>query len=88
MKVKNGFVLREIVGTLVVVPTGSRVVEFNGLVSLSESGAFLWKKLEVGSDFNGLVKAMMSEYLVDEETAKTDVKEFLATLSDKDLLEE
>lgn len=37
--IKNWFMLREIAGQSVVVPIGSEVVEFNGIMTLSESGA-------------------------------------------------
>lgn len=39
MKIKKDFMLREIVGTWIVVPLGERVVDFNGMVTLNETGA-------------------------------------------------
>lgn len=87
MKIKDGFMLREIADTWVVIPIGERVVEFNAIISLSESGADLWKILKDDADETELVKALMSEYIVDEATASKDVKEFIQEMSNKGLLE-
>ena len=48
MKLKDGFVLREIAGSFMVVPVGKRTQEVPGVIALTESGALLWKKLEEG----------------------------------------
>jgi hypothetical protein len=87
MKIKDGFMLREIAGTWIVVPIGQRVVEFNGLMTLSETGAVLWKKLEAGSTMDELAAAILDEYDVDEETAMADIQEFVAAVSEKGLIE-
>jgi hypothetical protein len=85
MKLKDGFMLREIAGTWIVVPIGQRVVEFNGLMTLSESGALLWKKLESGADKEELVEAVLAEYDIDRDTAEGDVVEFITEISEKGL---
>ena len=72
--------LREIAGTWIVVPLGERVVDFNGLMTLSETGAFLWNKLEQGADKNELLTALLEEYEVDKDTAIADINEFLESL--------
>jgi len=49
MKIKNNLILREIAGSWIIVPVAEMVVEFNGLMNLNETGAFLWKKLAEGA---------------------------------------
>lgn len=88
MKLKNGFMSREVAGQWVVVPLGERVVEFNGIMTLSESGALLWKALEKDVSEEELVQAVLKEYSIDEETAKNDVHEFILTLIKKGLIEQ
>jgi hypothetical protein len=61
MKLKSGFMLREIAGQWVVVPLGSRVVEFNSIMTLSETGAFLWRLLEKGTTEDEMVQAILEE---------------------------
>lgn len=87
MKIKDGFMLREVAGEWVVIPLGERVIEFSGIMSLSESGAFLWKKME-GTDVSEdhLVKLLLNEYDVDEATARVDVNEFIKTISSRQLV--
>lgn len=86
MKIKDGFMLREVAGQWVVIPLGERVVEFNGIMALSESGAFLWSELEKEAEEEGLVKAILKEYDIDEETANVDVCEFIAKLNEMKLI--
>ena len=86
MKVKDGFMLREIAGQWVVVPLGEMVVEFNGIITLTETGALLWRKLETGAEEDDLVNALMDEYDVDEATARADVKSFLKDTIEKNMV--
>jgi Coenzyme PQQ synthesis protein D (PqqD). len=88
LKIKEGFMLREVAGQWIVVPLGERVVEFSGIMTLSESGAELWRKMEQSTTQKELIDTILSEYNVDEETAKEDVLEFVNKLKDKNLIEE
>ena len=86
MKIKSGFVLKNIADSYIVVSVGDRVKEFNGVITLNETGVFLWKKLEIGATEEELVKALLSEYDVDEATAKNDVASFIGKLTEAKLL--
>ena len=46
MRINKEFVLREIAGDYILVPVGDTALEFNGLITLNEVGAFLWGKLQ------------------------------------------
>lgn len=81
MKIKNGFVLREVAGTPVVLPVGQAAVDFNGMLSLNKSGVLLWKALEEESDREALADALLAEYEVDRAEALSDVDEFIETLT-------
>ncbi len=86
MKIKDGFILKEIAGKFIVVSVGNRVKEFNGIINLNETGVFLWKLLEKGCDEQSMVNEFLSVYDVDENTAKTDVSEFVAKIKEANLL--
>lgn len=88
LKIKGGFMLREVAEQWVVIPLGERVVEFNGIMTLSESGAILWKEMEKSVLEEDLVSVLLKEYSVDEEVAKADILEFVTALRQKGLLEE
>ncbi len=87
MKLKNGFVLREVAGTCVVVPTGAEL-NLNGMIKLNETGKTLWKCLEVETDEERLVAALLAEYDVDEATARLGVKNFTSKLREYGFIEE
>lgn len=86
MKIVDGFILRQVAGDYVVVAVGNAVKKFNGVISLNETGAFMWKLLSEGITEEELVKAVLGEYSVDEETAEADVKAFVAKLKEADLV--
>lgn len=86
MQLKDGFILRNIADTWLVVPIGSRVVDFNGLITLSETGAFLWEALTRGNAPEDLASLLLADYDVDEATASADVADFLEQLKNGGLL--
>ena len=86
MKIKDGFILREVAGSSIVVAVGDAVKEFNGVINLNETGAFLWKQIEKGADESALISALLDEYDVDKETAEKDVKIFIEKLQQAKLL--
>lgn len=87
MKIKSGYMLREVAGEAVVVPTGEATLNFQGIISLNETGALLWKELEQGCEKKDLVQALLDEYEVDAETAEKDVNEFLKRADDAGLID-
>ena len=87
MKIKEGFVLRSIAGSNIVVPVGNAAIHFNGMITLNESGAFLWKVLEQGSDVDGMTAALLKEYDVDEATAKQCSIDFINKLEEAGCIE-
>ncbi len=87
MKLKPGFVLREVAGSCVVVPTGAEL-DFNGMISLNETGKTIWKCLENDVNFDDIVAAILAEYDVDEATAHTAVEGFIEKLRSHGFLEE
>lgn len=86
MKIKNGFVLREIVGETVVLPSGDEL-NLNIMITLNDTGRFLWERLTAGAEKEELVEALLKEYDVDRKTAAKSVDGFIAKLKENDFLE-
>lgn len=86
MKIKEGFILRQIAGNYIVIAVGDEAVDFNGMITVNETGAFLWNVLSGGATKEEMLEKLMSEYEVDEETAKKDITDFLYKLNDGKLL--
>ena len=80
MKIKNGFILRDVGGKTFVVAVGELTKTFNGMITLNETGKFLWERIAVGADIDSLVAALLAEYDVDEATARAAVDGFVAKL--------
>ena len=85
-KIKE-FVLREIAGESILVPVGKTTLKFNGMITLSETAAFIWKHLEEAASQEELIGMLREEYEVDEETAETDVRELLKQMIEADMIE-
>ena len=49
MKLKSGFLLREVAGQVVVLPTGGNL-DLDMMITLNETGKFLWERLESETD--------------------------------------
>ena len=80
MKIKEGFILREVAGSFIVVAVGEAVKTYNGVITLNETSAFLWNKLIKGATEEELVDALLSEYEVEKEDAVKGVKSFINKL--------
>jgi hypothetical protein len=87
MKIKEGFMIKEIAGVWVVVPIGAKATEFMSIASLTETGALIWNMIEKGATKDQIVQAILSEYNVDEETAGKDFDAFIAKAADKGFLD-
>lgn len=88
MKIKEGFMLREVAGSYVVVAVGKRSEQFNGMVNMNETGAFLWKLVEQGASRDELLSRLLETYEVAEEKAEQDVDKFISILQQNDFVEE
>ncbi len=86
MKIKDGYLLREVAGSNIVVPIGEGAMDFSGVITLNDVGAFIWKNMEEDITKDELVRKILAEYDVDEETAKKDVEEYVSSLKGADLI--
>lgn len=86
VRVDSGFVLREIAGDYVIIPTGKIVLTFNGLITVNEVGVAIWNMLQNEVTFEEIVKGILEEYDVEEAVARQDVEEFLKKLEENSIL--
>lgn len=87
MKIKEGFVLRNVVDEFIVMPTGDNIAKFEGAVVLNEVSAFIFKQLETPVSRDDLLAAMLNEYDVDEATAAADLDALLEKFAEMGVLE-
>lgn len=80
MKIKDGFLLRQVAGQTVVLPVGGDL-DLNMMITLNDTGAFLWERLQKDTDEAALASALLAEYDVDEATARSAVAAFVEKLN-------
>ena len=86
MHIVPGFLIREIVGEIVAIPSGQAAHQLSGLVALNGTGKYLFDLLQAEQTQESLVNALMDTYDVDFATAQSDVSAFLKLLQDHHLL--
>ena len=79
MKIKEGYILRVVAKQNVVLPaTGD--LDLDRMLTLNNTGKFLWERLEQGAQREDLVQAMLEHYEIDANTARTCVDNFVKNL--------
>lgn len=89
MIIKEGFILRQICGEYIVVGEGLAQVNFNKMMSLNESAAYLWKEVQ-GKEFSveDLTKLLLDRYEVAEDVARADAAKLAATWKEQGVAED
>lgn len=88
MKIKDGYMLREVARTPIAVAVGPAARGFNGMIRLNPSGAFLWRLLERGSAEAELAKECAARYGLGRAEAVEHVAAFLELLRKNGLVDE
>ena len=86
MKLKDGFVLREIANQYMAVPVGVRAKELHGLIGLNETGAFIWERFSKNCSLDDIVKDLCEEYDVQQADALAAVQRFIEKLKAEGML--
>ena len=74
MKTNSEYMLREIAGEAVLIPTGSASQRLNGMIRLTDTAAFIWKQVDIAADLDEITNRVREEFDVDEESAYRDVR--------------
>ena len=88
MKLKENYVLRQVVDSWVVLPLAEETLNFTGMMKLNDSGAMLWHVLEKDCSVEALTQALVSEYKITEDQAKEDAEYFIQKLMKIGCIEE
>ena len=90
MRLKQGFVLREVCGERVIMAEGIDTIDFSKLVCLNETAAVVWEKATALGEFTSeqLADGLCEEYDVEKERALADVENLLTTWKKSGLVQE
>lgn len=80
MRRNENFILRRTADLMVILPVGEASVHFPGMISVNETGVFVWEALEKEHTLQSLAQELTGEYEVELSRAEQDVAAFLEQL--------
>lgn len=80
MRIKSGFVLREVAGQNMVIATGEASKDFHGMIKLNSTGKEIWQGLQEGLSESEIAKKLQGIYEVEETQALQDIEEFIGQM--------
>ena len=87
MKIKSGYVIRQVMGNYVVIATGEESRGFHGMVKLNETAANIWSYISEGKSEEDIVSLTIAEYDVEEQQLRSDVQKTIKTLIQQGFVE-
>ena len=88
MNLKEGFVLRTVMGETVVVPVGETSQKFHGMIKLNQTGADIWRGVADGLSEDEIAKSLMEKYEdVDYETALRGTQKIIGMMKSEGIIE-
>lgn len=87
MKIKDGFVLREVAGEYMVIAAGDASREFYGYIRLNGTGRDIWEGIEKGLTAEEIAAGLAEKYKVDIEKAAADTEKMIASMEQEGILE-
>ena len=88
MKLKSKYVLKTIADKTIAIALEKDSNATDGVITLNETGAFIFEQINDGSDYDSIVEKFFGEYNVTREEAEKAVEDFVEYLKNSDLLED
>lgn len=89
MKVKPGFKLRPLGNEFILVGEGIEQINFNKMITMNETAAYLWQKVLDGQDFDAarLADLLTQEYEVSYEQALQDAQTTILSWQNAEIIQ-
>lgn len=88
MKIKEGYIVKEVGSAFAVVAVGKEAENFKGVITLNESAKVLWDALSKGTTMEDLQKSLTDVYDVSDEKAMQSAEKFVAKLREAKVIVE
>lgn len=88
MKIKKGFVMRDVAGQAIAVATGEASKSFHGMIKLNSTGSKIWRGIEAGNDETAIADSLANEYGIDPDQALADINAFIARMREIGIVED
>lgn len=82
MRIKNGFVLREVAGQIMVIATGEASKDFHGMIKLNATGKVIWLGLQEGLSEEKIVARLQEQFDVEADKATEDIRAFMKQMEE------
>lgn len=86
MRIKNGFVLREVAGQVMVIATGEASKDFHGMIKLNATGKVIWTGVQDGLAVEEIAKKLQELYDVSFEKAIEDTEAFIEQMKEMEFI--
>ena len=88
MKIKKGFVLRELAGEKIITGEGFEQIDFNKIVTLNATAAYIWENIgDKEFDKFFIAELLVSRYDVEKSVAENDAESLLNNWKEIGLIE-
>ena len=88
MKIKDGYILKDVAGSKIVIATGTAKIDFNGVMTFNEVGADIFNLLNGENTAEDIISKITADYDVKKERAEADFNAFICKLREHNLLDE
>lgn len=88
MKIKDGFILKDVAGSKIVIATGSAKLDFNGVITFNDVGADVFTMLDGTNSVESIVARISADYGADEKLVAADVERLIEKMKKFNLIEE
>ena len=82
MRIKKGFVLREVAGQIMVIATGEASKNFHGMIKLNATGKVIWLGLQDGLSEEQIVVRLQEQFDVEADKASQDTRAFMKQMEE------
>ncbi len=88
MKIKDGFILKDVAGSKIVIATGAQRINFNGVITFNDVGAEVFNMLDGTNSVEDIVAKISADYNVDLHIVKNDVEKLIEKMRKHNLIDE
>ena len=88
MKIKDGFILKDVAGSKIVIATGAQRINFNGVITFNDVGAEVFNMLDGTNSVEEIISKISADYNVDSNIVENDVEKLIEKMRKHNLIDE
>ncbi|MCH5170875.1 MAG: PqqD family protein [Oscillospiraceae bacterium] len=88
MKIKDGYILKNVAGENIVIATGEARLSFNGIITFNEVGAEVFTRLDGTRSIKQIVDEIALLYNAPKDVIEKDINKLIEKMRNHGLIEE